>query len=105
MRDTMSFPPCSRRLRKNFSRVCADFGASLISAHGEGDHVCLLVEYPPKIAVSGLVNSLKGVSSRMLRQERPDIGKYCQGESLWSPSYLAVSGDVSLEDVRRYVGQ
>jgi hypothetical protein len=37
------------------------------------DHVRLLVEYPPKVAVSALVNSLKGVSSRLLRQERPDI--------------------------------
>jgi len=32
-----------------------------------------LVEYPPKLAVSNLVNSLKGVSSRLLRKERPDI--------------------------------
>ncbi len=28
----------------------------------------LRVNYPPKVAVSHLVNSLKGVSSRMLRQ-------------------------------------
>ncbi len=37
---------------------------------GEDDHVHLLVEYPPKVAVSNLVNSLKGVSSRLLRKER-----------------------------------
>jgi putative transposase len=30
---------------------------------GEDDHVHLLVNYPPKVAVSALVNSLKGVSS------------------------------------------
>jgi putative transposase len=29
---------------------------------GEGDHVHLLVNYPPKVSVSSLVNSLKGVS-------------------------------------------
>lgn len=40
---------------------------------GEDDHVHLLVEYPPKVAVLALVNSLKGVSSRFLRQERTDI--------------------------------
>lgn len=33
---------------------------------GEGDHVHLLVEYPPTIALSELVNSLKDVSSRHL---------------------------------------
>ena len=42
---------------------------------GEGDRVHLLVEYPPKLAVSSLVNSLKGVSSRLLRQQRPDNHK------------------------------
>jgi hypothetical protein len=40
---------------------------------GEDDHVHLLVESPPKLAVSNLVNSLKSVSSRLLRKERPDI--------------------------------
>lgn len=33
----------------------------------------LLVDFPPKAAVSKLVNSLKGVSSRRLRQEIPDL--------------------------------
>jgi putative transposase len=37
--------------------------------------VHLLVEYPPKVAVSSLVKSLKGISSRLLRQQSPDIRK------------------------------
>jgi REP element-mobilizing transposase RayT len=40
---------------------------------GEDNHVHLLVNYPPKHSVSALVNSLKGVSSRLLRSERPDL--------------------------------
>ena len=40
---------------------------------GEDDHIHLLVNYPPKYSVSSLVNSLKGVSSRRLRQEFPDL--------------------------------
>ena len=51
-----------------FASVCADFGAELIEMDGEDDHVHLLVNYPPKVSVSTLVNSLKGVSSRRLRQ-------------------------------------
>ena len=56
-----------QRLRRIFAKVCIDFQAELIDMDGEGDHVHLLVEYPPKVAVSRLVNSLKGVSSRRLR--------------------------------------
>ena len=57
------------RLRTIFGKVCAGFEAHLIEMDGEDDHVHLLVEYPPKLAVSALVNSLKGVSSRMIRKK------------------------------------
>lgn len=40
--------------------VCADFEAALVEFNGEHDHVHLLIEYPPKVQVSKLVNSLKG---------------------------------------------
>ena len=50
-------------------KVCGDFGADLREFNGEDDHVHLLVEYPPKVSVSALVNSLKGVSARRLRSE------------------------------------
>jgi hypothetical protein len=38
-------------------------------------HVYLLIHYPPKYSVSSMVNSLNGVSSRLLRLERADIEK------------------------------
>lgn len=53
--------------------VCKDFGAELVEFNGEHDHVHLLVNYPPKVALSNLVASLKGVSSRLLRQEFGDF--------------------------------
>jgi putative transposase len=56
---------CEKVMRK----VCADFEADLREFNGEADHVHLLVNYPPKVSVSALVNSLKGVSARMLRSE------------------------------------
>lgn len=94
------------RLRTIFAKVCADFGARLIEMGGEDDHVHLLVEYQPKVAVSHLVNSLKGVSSRLLRKERPDIAsRYWKG-ALWSPSYFASScGGAPISIVRQYIEQ
>src|ERR1035437_4259326 len=50
------------------AQLCVDFGATLAEFNGQEDHVHLLVQYPPKVALSHLVNSLKGVSSRQLRQ-------------------------------------
>lgn len=92
-------------LRSVFSHVCEKFEAELIECEGERDHVHLLVHYPPKVAVSRLVNSLKGVSARFLRsQNYPTIRKALWGEHLWSRSYFAGScGGASIEVVKRYI--
>jgi putative transposase len=84
--------------------VCADVQATMVEMDGEDDHVHLLVECPPKVAVSSLVNSLKGVSSRLLRQQRPDIRKRYWKGVLWSPSYFASScGGAPISIVRQYI--
>jgi putative transposase len=93
-------------LRDVFQSVCRDIEARLVQIDGEDDHVHLLIEYPPKVPGSSLVNSLKGVSSRLLRQRRPDLRKrYCRGV-LWSPSYFAAScGGAPIAIVRQYIEQ
>ncbi len=93
-------------LRGIFTKVCADFAADLRACDGEDDHVHLLVEYPPTMAISPLVNTLKGMSSRLLRQRRPDIARRYWKGVLWSPSYFAAScGGAPLSIVRQYVEQ
>lgn len=51
-----------------------------------------MVHYPPKAALSALVNSLKGVSARLLRKEfGPHMRQHLQGAHFWSPSYFTAS--------------
>ena len=73
----------------------------LIQFNGESDHVHLLIEYPPKLSISQIVNSLKGVSSRMLRKKyelKPHV------DHLWSPSYFAVScGGAPITKIKQYI--
>ena len=94
-------------LKKIFKDVCTDFEAELVEFDGEGDHVHLLVNYPPKVAVSKLVNSLKGVSSRLIRKQNyPSISTALWGNSLWSPSYFAAScGGAPIAIIRQYIEQ
>lgn len=94
------------RMRRMFGKVCEDMGASLVEMDGEDNHVHLLVEYPPKLAVSVLVNSLKGVSSRLLRKERSDLKKRYWKNVLWSPSYFASScGGAPIGIIKQYIEQ
>lgn len=87
--------------------VCSKAGAELVEFNGESDHVHLLVNYPPKVALSTLVNSLKGVSSRMLRKEFGDFHPWLKRRGvLWSPSYFAAScGGAPIEILRQYIQQ
>jgi putative transposase len=94
-------------LKLIFNSVCLDFEAELVEFEGEGDHVHLLINYPPKIAISKLVNSLKGVSSRLIRRKKyPIVHRSLWGGSLWSPSYFAGScGGAPLELIKQYILQ
>ena len=87
-----------------FKAICGGFEAELVEFNGEEDHVHLLVNYPPKMTVSKLVNSLKGVSSRKLRQKFPSFSKRYWKGVLWSPSYFASScGGASISIIKQYI--
>ena len=81
------------------------FEAELTEFNGEGQHVHLLVSFPPKMAVAKLVNSLKGVSSRRMRTEFPELARhYYRANKLWSGSYFAGSvGGAPLSMLKTYI--
>jgi putative transposase len=93
-------------MKEIFRKVCGDFDAELIEIDGEEDHDHLLVNYPPKVSVSALVNSLKRVSSRMLKKSHPELLKRYWKGTLWTPSYFAAScGGASIAIIRQYIEQ
>lgn len=96
-----------RRMEEIMRTVCEGFETELVEFNGETNHVHLLVNFPPKVAVSKLVNSLKGVSSRLLRKEFEDLRfAYWKGVRLWSGSYFAGSvGGAPISVVRQYIEQ
>ncbi|MFJ9480465.1 IS200/IS605 family transposase [Streptomyces mirabilis] len=92
---------CEEIMRK----VREDFEADLIEFNGGGDHVHLLMHYPPKVALCNLVNSLKGVSSRRLRQEFTGrVDRAVIHGRFWSGLYFAAScGGAPLQVVKDYI--
>lgn len=88
-------------LEDSMETVAKSMGFEIIEFNGESDHVHLLIEYPPKLSISTLVNHLKGVSSRMYRQQG---FKSPHSEHLWSPSYFATSvGGAPLAVLKEYI--
>ena len=88
-------------LREVCHGVALKMNFRLIQLNGETDHIHCLIEYPPKLSISQIVNSLKGVSSRMLRKKyelKP------HNDHLWSPSYFAVScGGAPIAKIKQYI--
>jgi len=93
-------------LQQHAKQMFAKMHCKVLACGGESDHLHLLVEYPPKLSISVLVNAFKGTSSRVLRQQRPDIAARYRDGVLGSPSYFAAStGGAPLEKVKQYVEQ
>jgi putative transposase len=66
------------------------------------DHVHLLLDIHPKIGVYNVVNRIKGLTSRILREEFPSLKKRLP--SLWTRSkFISSVGSVSLEVVKKYI--
>lgn len=86
-------------------KVCADFGCLLEEFNGEDNHVHLLVSFTTDTQISKLVNSLKGVSSRRLRKQFPELIDLCWNrQQLWTPGYYSgTTGGAGIEAVRRYI--
>lgn len=92
------------QLREAFLSAAAKLECDIIEMDGEPDHVHLLVAYPPKLAVSIMVNNLKSVSSRLLRQQNTHLRMQSKTGLLWSRSYFVCStGGATIEMLRAYV--
>jgi putative transposase len=89
-------------LEKSFREVAKSMDFQVLEFNGEADHIHVLLEYPPKLSISQMVNALKGVSSRRYGQAgfKKPYGK----EALWTPSYFVSSVDgAPLEVLKRYI--
>jgi putative transposase len=90
---------------KTMHGVCADLDAELVQFNGEVDHVHLLVAYPPTVAISALVQRLKGRTAHAVRREYTGVCVRARMRGhLWSPSYFAVPcGGAPLSIVKQYI--
>ena len=74
----------------------------ILEFNGESDHILMLIEYPPKLSISGIVNALKGVSSR--RYGQAELPKPYGKQALWSPSYFVSSvGGAPLDILKKSI--
>jgi putative transposase len=69
------------RARELIRQRCATMEVYIVSGHVSVDHVHLLVSVPPQIAVSEMVQRLKGRSSRRLLDEFGELKRQYWADS------------------------
>jgi putative transposase len=90
------------RLKTLVVEVTAEHGAWLAEMEAMPDHVHLLVEVDPQYGIHKLVKAIKGRTSRVLRQEFPELVRRLP--TLWTNSYfVATTGGAPLAAIKRYV--
>jgi len=95
-------PPHDARLNEIIAEVATEAEMIVHALEIMLDHVHLLVEADPTLAVAQIVNRFKGRSSHLMRTEFPALR--LRLPTLWSRSYYAGSVEyVSAETVRAYI--
>jgi putative transposase len=92
------------RCRELLLQICEAEDIVILKGAVSKDHVHMLIEYPPKLAVSDIVKRLKGRSSRLLQQEFPLLKKKYWGQHFWAVGYGVWStGNITEEMVAEYL--
>lgn len=92
------------RLRELIKQSCEAQEVQVVKGHIAADHVHLLVSVPPQIAVSDLVQRLKGRSARKMLEEFGELRRQFWGKHLWARGYfVASSGNVTDEIIADYI--
>ena len=93
-------------LEKIFTRLCLNQKCQLNSFNAEEDHCHLLVEMYPDVAPSRLVNTLKTVSSRLIRRDyKTHLEKFYYDKPVfWTGAYCVLStGGAPIEIIKQYI--
>ncbi len=92
------------RTRDLIKQICSSLDTQIISGSMGSEHVHLFISVPPNISVSRVIQKLKGITSRKIQQEFPEVKKRYWGQHLWARGYFAVSsGNITDEIWMEYI--
>ncbi len=86
-------------------RLCGEAnGWQILELNVQEEHVHMVVQFVPTISVSKMVQLFKGKSSRIIRQEFPELEEVYWGDSFWADGYFAETvGHCNAEKILEYV--
>ena len=90
------------RLKELIQETCSTINVEIIEMELMPDHVHLLMEVDPQFGIHKAVKQIKGRTSRILRQEFPELRSKLP--TLWTNSYfVSTVGGAPLEVIKQYI--
>jgi len=91
-------------LKERVLKVSEDNNILVTNQEVDKDHIHIIFKSKPQSDLIRYINSLKGATSRYLRNKYPELKKILWGNSFWSNSYCLIStGQVTLDQLKKYV--
>ncbi|AGI69092.1 putative IS200/IS605-family transposase [Octadecabacter antarcticus 307] len=96
--------PMRERIRDIIRQSCAEMGVHIVKGVLTADHVHMFISVPPQIALSKVMQRIKGRSSRRVQMEFPELRKRYWGRRFWARGYFSItSGNVTDDVILQYL--
>jgi REP-associated tyrosine transposase len=91
-------------VRDLIREICRGNEIEIVRGHVRPDHVHLLLDVPPHLAPSRVMQAIKGKTSHHLLMDRRKLRESFWGRHLWARGYfVATSGNVTDEVIAEYI--
>ena len=90
-----------QRFKEIVKEICDELDIKIIAIECDKDHTHIFLNCLPTLSPVDIMQKIKGVSSKSLREEFEELNKM---PSLWTRSYfVSTAGNVSSETIKKYV--
>ena len=94
-------PNVETRFKEIVKSICEELEIEIIAIECDKDHAHIFLNCLPTLSPSDIMNKIKGVSSKLIREEFEELNRM---PSLWTRSYfVSTAGNVSSETIKKYV--
>ena len=92
------------RIREIIVQTCAEMGVHIVQGVLGQDQVHMFFWIPPKLALSNVIQHIKGRLSRRIQMEFPELRKRYWGRRFWARGYFSTtSGNVTDDIITQYL--
>ena len=104
-KDLFAQSSLCERCAELFKEIAEEYGFYIEEMEVSSDHVHVLLSFPPRYSISGVVRTLKSLSARSLFQEYPSIKRRLWRGEIWEDGYFArtVGDRMTKQVIEKYI--